>query len=219
VRSLGPWRLILAVLVAAIAIVGALLLLRGEVMKSREASLRDLAEAAQGIRGDLGHAQRTLAEVRALEQGRRAAVGDGGREPAPAGGGHRRSSTRGAAGERARALALPAAADLLETNLPLGNRIVEYALRLPADATCRSTASGRRARARAARDASPASAAAWASRCPATCACASARSRATSIRAHIGLGLLAVPDALYGASPEAHGDGHPRGACWSCPTR
>ena len=114
------------------AIVGALLLLRGEVMKSREASLRDLAEAAQGIRGDLGHAQRTLAEVNALEQGRArqwemAADSLRRLEAVVAG-----SSTRGAAGENilARSLCqLPP--DLLETNVAVGNKVVEYALRLP----------------------------------------------------------------------------------------
>jgi DNA recombination protein RmuC len=206
--------LTLAVLVAAISIVGALLLLRGEVMKSREASLRDLSEAAQGIRGDLGHAQRTLAEVRALEHGRArqwemAAESLRRLESVIAG-----SSTRGAAGENllARSLCqLPP--DLLETNLPLGNKVVEYALRLPggrylpidskwtgvpalAALPDASPAERRRLQEQIARD---------------------LRLRIREVARYldpertIGLGLLAVPDALYGASPEAHGDGHREG--------
>jgi DNA recombination protein RmuC len=206
--------LILAVLVAAIAIVGALLLLRGEVMRSREASLRDLAEAAAGIRGDLGQAQRTLAEVRALEHGRArqwevAAESLRRLEAVIAG-----SSTRGTAGENVLARSLcQLPPDLLETNLPLGNKVVEYALRLPggrylpidskwtavpaleqlADA---SPAERRRLGEQVARD---------------------LRLRIREVARYldpertIGIGLLAVPDALYGASPEAHGDGYREG--------
>jgi DNA recombination protein RmuC len=206
--------IILAVLVAAIAIVGALLLLRGEVMRSREASLRDLSEAAAGIRGDLGQAQRTLAEVRALEHGRArqwemAAESLRRLEAVIAG-----SSTRGAAGENVLARSLcQLPPDLLETNLPLGNKVVEYALRLPggrylpidskwtavpsleqlADA---SPAERRRLGEQVARD---------------------LRLRIREVARYldpertIGIGLLAVPDALYGASPEAHGDGHREG--------
>lgn len=206
--------LTLAVLVAAMAIVGALLLLRGEVMKSRESSLRDLSEAAQGIRGDLGHAQRTLAEVRALEQGRArqwemAAESLRRLESVIAG-----SSTRGAAGENVLARSLcQLPPDLLETNLPLGNKVVEYALRLPggrylpidskwtgvpalAALPDASPAERRRLQEQIARD---------------------LRVRIREVARYldpertIGLGLLAVPDALYGASPEAHGDGHREG--------
>jgi DNA recombination protein RmuC len=206
--------LVLAVLVAAIAIVGALLLLRGEVMKSREASLRDLAEAAQGIRGDVGNAQRTLAEVRALEQGRArqwelAAESLRRLESVIAG-----SSTRGAAGENVLARSLcQLPPDLLETNLPLGNKVVEYALRLPGgrylpidskwtgvaaleQLESASPAERRRLVEQVGRD---------------------LRLRIREVARYldpertIGLGLLAVPDALYGASPEAHGDGYREG--------
>jgi DNA recombination protein RmuC len=106
--------------------------LRLDVQRSREASLLRLAEATQGIRGDLSQTQRALAEVRALEQGRA-------RQLAQAGDSLRRleavlagSATRGAAGENilARALGqLPP--DLLEVNFAFGSKIVEYALRLP----------------------------------------------------------------------------------------
>ena len=81
--------------------------LRQDVQRGREASLLQLADAAQGIRGELGQAQRALAEVKALEQGRarqmdQAADSLRRLEAVVAG-----SSTRGAAGENilARALA------------------------------------------------------------------------------------------------------------------
>ena len=184
-------------------------------MKSREASLRDLADAAQGIRGDLGQAQRALAEVKALEQGRarqREQAADSLRrlEAVVAG-----SSTRGAAGENilARALGqLPP--DLLETNVPFGNKVVEYALRLPggrylpidskwtsvpaleALAGRRRPAERRRLQEQVARD---------------------LRVRIREVAKYLdpertlGLGLLAVPDAVYGAAPEAHGEGYREG--------
>src|SRR5262249_42678641 len=44
--------------------------LRHDVHRGREASLRELADATQGLRGEIGAAQRALAEVKALEQGR-----------------------------------------------------------------------------------------------------------------------------------------------------
>ena len=102
------------------------------MQRGREASLLQLADAAQGIRGELGQAQRALAEVKALEQGRarqmeQAADSLRRLEAVVAG-----SSTRGAAGENilARALGqLPP--DLLEINVAFGNKVVEYALRLP----------------------------------------------------------------------------------------
>jgi DNA recombination protein RmuC len=106
--------------------------LRLEMHRGREASLRELAEAAQGIRGEIGQAQRALAEVKALEQGRARQMdvaADSLRrlEAVMAG-----SGTRGAAGENLllRALAqLPP--DLLELNVAFGAKVVEYALRLP----------------------------------------------------------------------------------------
>jgi DNA recombination protein RmuC len=106
--------------------------LRLEMNRGREASLLQLSDVAQGLRGELGQAHRALAEVKALEQGRA-------RQMEQASDSLRRleavvagSSTRGAAGENilARALAqLPA--DLLEVNVAFGNKVVEYALRLP----------------------------------------------------------------------------------------
>ena len=106
--------------------------LRQDVHHGREASILQLSDVAQGLRGELGHAQRALAEVKAIEQGRA-------RQMEQASDSLRRleavvagSSTRGAAGENilARALAqLPA--DLLEVNVAFGSKIVEYALRLP----------------------------------------------------------------------------------------
>jgi DNA recombination protein RmuC len=106
--------------------------LRLDVQRGREASLLGLAEAAQGIRGEISHAQRALAEVKALEQSRARQLDQAGdslrRLEAVLSG----SSSRGAAGENilARALAqLPP--DLLAVNAAFGAKVVEYALRLP----------------------------------------------------------------------------------------
>src|SRR5262249_4787724 len=102
--------------------------LRLEVHRGREASLRELAEAAQGIRGEIGQAQRALAEVKAIEQGRARQMdvaADSLRrlEAAIAG-----SGARGAAGGsvwlRARAQPPPA---LRELNGPLGARVGDSA--------------------------------------------------------------------------------------------
>jgi len=106
--------------------------LRQELQQTREAALLRIGETTQGIRLQLGQAQRAVAEVQALEQGRsslllqsaeslrrlEAILGD--------------AASRGAAGENLlqRSLGqLPP--DLLELNVPFGSRVVEYALRLP----------------------------------------------------------------------------------------
>lgn len=106
--------------------------LRLEVQRGREASLLKLAETTSGIRGELGQAQKTLAEVKALEQGRArqadvAAESLRRLEAVLAG-----SASRGLAGENllARAL-LQLPPDLLEINAAFGGKVVEYALRLP----------------------------------------------------------------------------------------
>ena len=106
--------------------------LRRDAQGGREASFRELAHVTQGIRGEIARAQGTLAEVKALEQGRarqmdRAADSLRRLEAVVAG-----SASRGAAGENilARAFSqLPP--DLLERNAAFGSRVVEYALRLP----------------------------------------------------------------------------------------
>jgi DNA recombination protein RmuC len=106
--------------------------LRAEVSRGREASLMQVAEATQGLRGEIGAAQRALAEVKALEQGRarqmeQAADSLRRLEAVVAG-----SGTRGAAGENILAGALSQLPpDLLETNVAFGSKVVEYALRLP----------------------------------------------------------------------------------------
>ena len=106
--------------------------LRAETSRGREASLMQVAEATQGLRGEIGAAQRALAEVKALEQGRarqmdQAADSLRRLEAVVAG-----SGTRGAAGENILAGALSQLPpDLLETNVSFGSKIVEYALRLP----------------------------------------------------------------------------------------
>ncbi len=106
--------------------------LRSEVQRGREVSLLKLAETTSGIRGELGQAQRTLAEVKALEQGRAqqadsAALSLRRLEAVLAG-----SASRGLAGENllARAL-LQLPPDLVEVNAAFGGKVVEFALRLP----------------------------------------------------------------------------------------
>jgi DNA recombination protein RmuC len=189
--------------------------LRQDVHRGREASLLQLSDVAQGLRGELGQAHRALAEVKAIEQGRA-------RQMEQASDSLRRleavvagSSTRGAAGENilARTLGqLPA--DLLELNVAFGNKIVEYALRLPGgrflpidskwtsvgvlerlDAT-EEPLERKRLVEQVVRD---------------------VRGRIRDMAKYLdpertlSLGLLAVPDAVYEAAPEAHGEGYRAG--------
>jgi DNA recombination protein RmuC len=189
--------------------------LRHEVHRGREASLREMADATQDLRGEIGAAQRALAEVKALEQGRarqmeQAAESLRRLEAVIAG-----SGSRGAAGENilARALGqLPP--DLLELNVPFGSRVVEYALRLPGgrllpiDSKWTSAASlerlsttddpqeRRRLVEQVARE---------------------LRVRVRELVKYLdpertlSLALLAVPDSVYGAAPEVHGEGYREG--------
>lgn len=188
---------------------------RLEGQRGREASIRELGETAQGLRSEIGAAQRALAEVKAIDEGRarqmeRAAESLRRLEAVVAG-----SSSRGVAGENilARALSqLPP--DLLEVNVAFGSKVVEYALRLPGgrylpvDSKWTSAASlerlaevedpgeRRRLEEQVARD---------------------VRGRIREVVKYLdpertlSLALLAVPDAVYAASPEAHGEGHREG--------
>jgi DNA recombination protein RmuC len=189
--------------------------LRRDVQRGREASLRQVADAAQGLRADIGQAHRALAEVKALEQGRAGQMAQAAEslrrlESVVAG-----SSTRGAAGENilARALAqLPA--DLIESNVPFAGRVVEYALRLPGgrflpiDSKWTSAAALERLEAtedpqerrrlveQVSRD---------------------VRVRIREMTKYlspertVGLALLAVPDSVHSVTPEAHAEGHREG--------
>ena len=189
--------------------------LRQDVTRGREASVLQLADTAREIQAQLGNAHRALAEVKALEQGRaqkldQAADSLRRLEAVVAG-----SSTRGAAGENilARALTqLPP--DLLELNVAFGNKIVEYALRLPGgkylpiDSKWTSVGVLERLDAvdqpqerkrlvdQVVRD---------------------VRGRIKEMTKYLdpertlSLGLLAVPDAVYTAAPEAHADGYREG--------
>jgi DNA recombination protein RmuC len=188
--------------------------LRHDVQRGREASLLQIAEATQGIRDEIGHAQQALAEVRALEHVRarqmeQAAESLRRLEAVVAG-----SSARGAAGENilARALGqLPP--DLLEVNLAFGNKIVEYALRLPGGRVLpidsKWTSVGalerldgaeaherRRLVEQVARD---------------------VRLRIREMAKYLdpertlGLGLVAVPDGVYVSAPEVHAEGYREG--------
>ncbi len=189
--------------------------LRDGLHGMREAAVRDLSQATQGIRGELGLAQRALAAVKALEEGRareaqRAAESLRRLEAVVAG-----SSSRGAFGENilARAFAqLPP--DLVETNVAFGSRVVEYALRLPVGglvpidskwtvasvleelASAEDPAERRRLCDQVLRD---------------------LRLRIREVARYLDpertplLALLALPDAVYWASAEAHADGYRQG--------
>jgi len=189
--------------------------LRQDMTRGRESSVVQLAQAAEGIRGELGQAHKALAEVKALEQARARQLDQASDslkrlEAVVAG-----SATRGTAGENilARALGqLPP--DLLEINVAFGNKIVEYALRLPGgrylpiDSKWTSVAplerldgaeapqERRRLVEQIARD---------------------VRARIRDMCKYLDpertlcLGLLAVPDAVYAAAPEAHGEGDREG--------
>jgi DNA recombination protein RmuC len=186
-----------------------------DAARGREASVLQLAETARELHAQIGQAHRALAEVKALEQGRarqldQAADSLKRLEAVVAG-----SSTRGVAGENilVRALSqLPP--DLLETNVAFGNKIVEYALRLPGgrclpiDSKWTSVATLERLEAtdqplerrklidQVVRD---------------------VRGRIKEMTKYLdpertlSLGLLAVPDAVYAASPEAHSEGYREG--------
>jgi len=189
--------------------------LRQEMNRGREASLLQISDVAQGLRGDIGQAQRALAEVKAIEQGRA-------RQMEQASDSLRRleavvagSSTRGAAGENilARALAqLPA--DLLEVNVAFGSRIVEYALRLPGGRflpiDSKWTSVGVIERLEAAED--PLEKKRLVEQ-----VARDVRGRIREMGKYLdpertlSLGLLAVPDAVYEVAPEAHGEGYRAG--------
>ena len=187
--------------------------LRQDVARGREASVLQLAETAREIHTQIGQAHRALAEVKALEVGRarqldQAADSLRRLEAVVAG-----SSTRGVAGENIliRALSqLPP--DLLELNVAFGNKVVEYALRLPGgrylpidskwtsvavlerlDVADQPPQERKRLSDQVVRD---------------------VRGRIKEMTKYLdpertlNLGLLAVPDAVYAASPEAHSEGY-----------
>jgi DNA recombination protein RmuC len=188
--------------------------LRQDSQRGREASVLQLADATRDIRGELAHAQRALAEVRALEQGRarqmdQAADSLRRLEAVVAG-----SSSRGTAGENilARALSqLPP--DLLEINVAFGNKIVEYALRLPGgrflpiDSKWTSVAVLERLEEAPAAD----------RKRMVEQVVRDVRGRIREMAKYLDpertlcLGLLAVPDAVYQVAPEAHGEGYREG--------
>jgi len=189
--------------------------LRRDFQQGREASLLGLEATTRALQGQIGQAQRTLAEVRALEQSRtrqldRAADSLRRLEAVVAG-----SSTRGAAGESilARAFAqLPP--DMLEANVAFAGKVVEYALRLPGDrllpidskwtsaaslerlADAEDPEERRRLHEQVGRE---------------------VRARMRELSKYLdpertlAIGVLAVPDAVYQAAPEVHGEGHRQG--------
>ena len=185
--------------------------IRFEAQRGREDALAGLTSAAHDLQGRLAQAQRALVEVKALEQARgsqldRATDSLRRLELVLAG-----SGSRGAAGENVLASAfahLPP--DLLETNAAFGGRVVEYALHLPdgrllpIDSKWTSAAElerletaddpdeRRRLREQVARE---------------------VRLRVREMAKYLdpdrtlALAVLAVPDAVHAAAPEAHADG------------
>jgi len=188
--------------------------LREEMQRGRESSLLQLAQATQGIRGDLGDARRTLAEVRAFGQDwtrelERASERLRHVEAVFAG-----SASRGAAGENALAAGLgQLPPDMLEVNVAFGSRVVEYALRLPGgkllpvDSKWSSAGPiGRLEQAtpeqrRKLRDQ----------------ACRELRTRSRELARYLdpdrtlGIGVVAVPDAVHEATRSVHGEGFREG--------
>jgi len=186
-----------------------------EVLRAREASLRQLGQAAQGLRGEIGEARRTLAEVKALESARgsqldRAADSLRRLEVIVAG-----SASRGAAGENilGRALGqLPP--DLLERNAAFGGRVVEYALRLPGGRLLpidsKWTGAGELERLETIDDPQE-------RRRLGEQVTRDVRLRAREMARYLdpertlALAVLAVPDAVHAATPEAHAEGWSEG--------
>ncbi len=186
--------------------------LKRDVQASREASLKQLHEATMGLKGEIGAAQKALAEVKALDQGRANQMELASQslkrlEAVVAG-----SSSRGAAGENILAKALTQLPpDLLEINVAFGNKVVEYALRLPGGRLLPidskwpavpalerlgeviDTAERRRLQELVARD---------------------LRARAKELSKYLdaertlSLAVLAVPDAAYTAAPEIHAEAY-----------
>jgi DNA recombination protein RmuC len=185
--------------------------LRLDVQRGREASLVGLSQATQSLQGQIGHAQRALAEVKALEQGRTRQLDyatDALRrlEAVVAG-----SSSRGAAGENllARSLGqLPP--DLLLHDVAFGGRVVEYALRLPdgryLPVDSKWTSLGALEALETAESA--------ADRRPLLLAISrDLRTRVREMAKYldpertVSLAVLAVPDAVHAAAPEVHAEG------------
>lgn len=184
---------------------------RLDVQRGREASLLGLSQATQSLQGQLGHAQRALAEVKALEQGRTRQLDyatDALRrlEAVVAG-----SSSRGAAGENLLAKSLgQLPPDLLLHDVAFGGRIVEYALRLPdgryLPVDSKWTSVGALEALETAENA--------AARRPLLLAVSrDLRARVREVAKYldpertVSLAVLAVPDAVHAAAPEVHAEG------------
>jgi DNA recombination protein RmuC len=186
--------------------------LKRDVQLTRESSFKQIADATLGLKGEIGAAQKALAEVKALEQGRARQMEQAGDalkrlEAVVAG-----SSSRGEAGENILAKALTQLPpDLLEINVSFGSKIVEYALRLPGGrllpidskwpsvpalqrlAETIDTQERRKLQEQIARD---------------------LRGRAKEMAKYLdpertlSIAVLAVPDAAYAAAPEVHGEAY-----------
>lgn len=189
--------------------------LRAELQRGRESSVKELADAAQGIRGEIGLAHKALAEVKALEQGRARQLDQASDslkrlEAIVAG-----SGTRGVAGENILAQALgQLPPDLLERNVAFGNKVVEYALRLPGG---RHLPIDSKWTSAAALERLPAAEDPQERRRLQEQIAREVRGRIRDMAKYLdpertlSLGLLAVPDAVYGAAPEVPAEGYREG--------
>ena len=190
--------------------------LRQDVHRGREASVLQLSRRRAGTPRRAGPGAARAGRGEGARAGPRAPDGAGRGQPAPAGGGggrllHARRRRREHPGPRSGpAPARPAR----DATSPSATRSSSTRCACPAAATSPSTASGRAWRGSSAstRPTSRSSAGASSSRSRATCAGASATWASTSTpSARSASGLLAVPDAVYAAAPEAHGEGYREG--------
>jgi DNA anti-recombination protein RmuC len=182
-----------------------------EVLRAREASVRHLGQAAEGLRGEIGQAHQALAEIRALERAGRSQLdraADSLRrlELVVAG-----SGARGAAGENILGRSLSQIPpDLLERNAAFEGRVVEYALRLPGGRLLpidsKWTGAGDLERLETAEDPGE-------RRRLLDQVSRDVRLRARELTRYLdpertlGLAVLAVPDAVHAASVDVHAEG------------
>jgi DNA recombination protein RmuC len=207
-----------ALVFGAVVIARALGRMQGDLLRLAQAQdevRRDVNGARESSHRQIADAQKALAEVKAIEAGRA-------RQMEQAADALRRvesviagSASRGIAGENVLARALgQLPPDLLEVNVAFGGRVVEYALRLPGgrllpidskwtsaaalerlDVTT-DTAERKRLSEQVTRE---------------------IKSRAREIGKYLdpertlAIGILAVPDAAYTASPEVHGEAYREG--------
>ncbi len=184
--------------------------LRQEALAGREASWKGITDATQHLHSQIGMAHQALAEVRAIEESRSRQAQSSAEslrrlEAVVAG-----APTRGAAGENIlmRTLAqLPP--DLLETNVSFGNKTVEYAVRLPGNRylpiDSKWTSAASLEKLALVEDHAE-------HKKLVEQVCRDVRSRAREMAKYLdpertlAMGILALPDSVYAAAPEAQSE-------------